>query len=128
MSDDSRDLSRRERQIMDLLFRVGRATAAEVMEGLPDAPSYSAVRALLRILEQKGHVRHEEEGRAYVFLPVVRRDTARQTALSHLLKTFFDNSTEQAVAALLEIKGQRLSEAELDRVARLVDQAKKEGR
>jgi predicted transcriptional regulator len=98
------------------------------MDGLPDAPSYSAVRALLRILEQKGHVRHEEEGRAYVYLPVVRRDAARQHALSHLLKTFFDNSAEQAVAALLELKGPKLSGAELERVARLVDQAKKEGR
>src|SRR3954470_17489067 len=85
-------LSRRERQIMDFLFRVHRATAADVMEGLPDAPSYSAVRALLRILEQKGHIKHEEEGRAYVYMPLQRRDSARQSALSHLLKTFFDNS------------------------------------
>ena len=123
-----RDLSRRERQIMDLLFRKGRATAAEVMEGIPDAPSYSAVRALLRILEQKGHVRHEEEGRAYVYMPQVRRDTARQSALSHLLKTFFDNSAEQAVAALLAIKGEKMTDAELDRMSRLIQQAKTEGR
>jgi predicted transcriptional regulator len=123
-----RDLTRRERQIMDLLFRVGRATAAEVMEGLPDAPSYSAVRALLRILEQKGHVRHEEEGRAYVYLPVARRDAARQSALSHLLKTFFDNSAEQAVAALLALKGERMSEGELERIAKLIDHARREGR
>ena len=128
MADDTRDLSRRERQIMDLLVRTGRATAAEVMEGLQDAPSYSAVRALLRILEQKGHVRHEEEGRAYVYLPVVRRDAARQNALSHLLKTFFDNSAEQAVAALLAIKGEKMSEAELDRMSKLIDDAKNEGR
>src|SRR6476659_3282819 len=113
---------------MDLLFRVGRATAAEVMDGLPDAPSYSAVRALLRILEQKGHVKHEEEGRAYVYMPLVRRDTARQNALSHLLKTFFDNSAEQAVAALLAIKGQKMSDAELERMSKLIDGAKKEGR
>jgi predicted transcriptional regulator len=113
---------------MDLLYRVGRATAADVMEGLSDAPSYSAVRALLRILEQKGHIRHEEEGRAYVYLPVARRDAARKTALSHLLKTFFDNSAEQAVAALLAIKGEKMSEAELDRMSRLIDAAKKEGR
>jgi predicted transcriptional regulator len=125
---ETRDLSRRERQIMDLLFRVGRATAAEVMDGLPDAPSYSAVRALLRILERKGHVRHEEEGRAYVYLPVVRRDAARQSALSHLLKTFFDNSAEQAVAALLAMKGEKMSEGELERMARLIEQARKEGR
>jgi predicted transcriptional regulator len=125
---ETRDLSRRERQIMDFLFRVGRATAAEVLDGLPDAPSYSAVRALLRILEQKGHVRHEEEGRAYVYRPVVRRDAARQHALSHLLKTFFDNSAEQAVAALLAIKGEKMSQGELERMAKLIDAAKKEGR
>jgi len=113
---------------MDLLFRVGRATAAEVMEGLPDAPSYSAVRALLRILEQKGHIRHEVEGRAYVYTPLQRRDSARQSALSHLLKTFFDNSAEQALAALLAIKGEKLSEAELERMAKLIDAAKREGR
>jgi BlaI family transcriptional regulator, penicillinase repressor len=123
-----RDLSRRERQIMDLLFRKGQATAAEVMDGIPDAPSYSAVRALLRILEQKGHVRHEEEGRAYVYMPLVRRDTARQSALSHLLKTFFDNSAEQAVAALLAIKGEKMSDAELDRMSRMIQDARTEGR
>jgi len=128
VAHETRDLSRRERQIMDLLFRVGRATAAEVMDGLPDAPSYSAVRALLRILERKGHVRHEEEGRAYVYLPVVRRDAARQSALSHLLKTFFDNSAEQAVAALLAMKGEKMSEGELERMARLIEHARKEGR
>ena len=128
MSADTRDLSRRERQIMDFLFRMGRATAAEVMEGLHDAPSYSAVRALLRILEQKGHIRHEEEGRAYVYMPLQRRDSARQSALSHLLKTFFDNSAEQAVAALLAIKGEKMTEAELERMSKLIDAAKKEGR
>src|SRR4051812_22803962 len=127
-ASDSQDLSRRERQIMNLLFRVGRATAAEVMDGLDDAPSYSAVRALLRILEQKGHIRHEEEGRAYVYMPLVRRDAARQSALSHLLRTFFDNSAEQAVAALLAIKGEKMSEAELERMSRLIDAAKTEGR
>ena len=123
-----RDLSRRERQIMDLLFRKGRATAADVMNGIPEAPSYSAVRALLRILEQKGHVRHEEEGRAYVYMPLARRDAVRQTALSHLLKTFFDNSAEQAVAALLAIKGEKMSDAELDRMSRMIEHAKTEGR
>ena len=123
-----RYLSRRERQIMDFLFRTGRATAAEVMDGLSDAPSYSAVRALLRILEQKGHIRHEEEGRAYVYMPLVRRDAARQTALTHLLKTFFDNSAEQAVAALLAIKGEKMSDAELERMSKMIEQAKTEGR
>ena len=122
------DLSRRERQIMDLLYRGGRASAADVMKGLPDAPSYSAVRALLRILETKGHIRHEEEGRAYIYMPIARRSDARQSALSHLLKTFFDNSAEQAVAALLAIKGERMSDAELDRMRDLIDGAKKEGR
>jgi predicted transcriptional regulator len=125
---NDRDLSRRERQIMDFLFRVGKATAADVMEGLPDAPSYSAVRALLRILEQKGHIRHEEEGRAYVYMPLVRRADARQSALSHLLKTFFDNSAEQAVAALLAIRGEKMSDAELERMSKLIDAAKTEGR
>jgi predicted transcriptional regulator len=125
---ETRDLSRRERQIMDVLFRVGRATAAEVLDGLPDAPSYSAVRALLRILERKGHIRHEAEGRAYVYLPVVRRDAARQSALSHLLKTFFDDSTEQAMAALLAMKGEKMSEGELERIARMIEHARKEGR
>jgi predicted transcriptional regulator len=125
---NDRDLSRRERQIMDFLFRTGRATAADVMEGLSDAPSYSAVRALLRILEQKGHIRHEEEGRAYVYMPLVRRDAARQTALTHLLKTFFDNSAEQAVAALLAIKGEKMSGAELERMSRMIEKAKTEGR
>ena len=127
-SNADRDLSRRERQIMDILHRSGRATAAEVLDGLPDAPSYSAVRALLKILETKGHVKHEEEGRAYVYLPIVRRTDARQSALSHLLKTFFDNSAEQAVAALLAIKGEKMSDAELNRMSKLIEEAKKEGR
>jgi BlaI family penicillinase repressor len=125
VTNETRDLSRRERQIMDFLFRVGRATAAEVREGLSDAPSYSAIRALLRILEQKGHIRHEEEGRAYVYLPSVRRDAARQSALSHLLKTFFDNSAEQALAAMLAIKGEKMSEAELERMSRLIEAARR---
>ena len=122
------DLSRRERQIMDILHRAGRSTAAEVLGNIADAPSYSAVRALLKILETKGHVRHEEEGRAYVYMPIVRRTDARQSALSHLLKTFFDNSAEQAVAALLTIKGEKMTDAELGRMSKLIDKAKKEGR
>lgn len=122
------DLSRRERQIMDLLYRLERATAAEVLEGLTDPPSYSAVRALLRVLEDKGHVRHEEEGRAYVYLPVTRRVDARQSALSHMLKTFFDNSAEQAVAALLTVKGKKLTDQELSRLSAMIENARKEGR
>ncbi len=122
------DLSRRERQIMDLLHRDGRASAAQLMEGLADPPSYSAVRALLRVLEEKGHIRHEEEGRAYIYMPVVRRSDARQSALSHLLRTFFDNSAEQAVAALLTVKGRKMSNEELTRISQMIDQARKEER
>lgn len=121
-------LSRRERQIMDFLYERERASVAEVMEGIADAPSYSAVRALLNTLEQKGHVTHKEDGRAYIYMPTVKKDSARKGALSHLVKTFFNGSTEQAVAALLDLKRDRLSDAELDRVARLVEKAKEEGR
>ena len=122
------ELSRRERQIMDFLYQRERASVAEVMDGIADPPSYSAVRAMLRTLEEKGHVTHIEDGRAYIYQPTVRKDTARQGALSHLLKTFFDGSTEKAVAALLDLKGPRLSKAELDRVAELVALAREEGR
>lgn len=127
-NDEMAGLSRRERQIMDFLFQRGEASVGEVMEGIADPPGYSAVRATLRTLEQKGRVVHQEEGRAYIYRPTVRRDAARRSALSHVLKTFFDNSAEQAVAALLELRGPKLSDAELKRVARLVDDAKKEGR
>src|SRR5262245_36184808 len=89
------DLSRRERQIMDLLFQRGRATAAEVRAGLPDPPSYSAVRAMLRVLEEKGHVRHAQEGQRYVYLPRLARERAKRSALRHVVKTFFDGSAEQ---------------------------------
>jgi predicted transcriptional regulator len=126
--DELRGLSRRERQIMDLLFQRGKASVGEVMDGIPDPPGYSAVRATLRTLEQKGRVTHEEDGRAYIYRPTLRRDAARKSALTHVLKTFFDNSAEQAVAALLELKGPRLSEAQLERVSRLIENAKKEGR
>lgn len=113
---------------MDYLYQAGRATASEVLDALPDPPGYSAVRTTLRILEQKGHVRHEEEGRAYVYMPVIRKDAARKRALAHLLKTFFDNSTEQAVAALVDLAGPKTSAAEMDRIAKIIDEAKKEGR
>jgi predicted transcriptional regulator len=126
--DELTGLSRRERQIMDFLFQRGKASVGEVLDGIPNPPGYSAVRATLRTLEQKGRVIHEEDGRAYVYRPTQRRDAARKSALTHVLKTFFDNSAEQAVAALLELKGTKLTTAELDRVARMVDQAKKEGR
>ena len=120
-------LSRREREIMDVIYRAGRATAAEVLDQLTDPPSYSAVRALLRVLEDKGHLRHEEEGPRYVFVPTVPRERARQSALRQMLHTFFDGSTEQAVAALLDMKS-KLSDAELDRLSQLIADARKEGR
>ena len=119
-------LSRRERQIMDILFRRGRATAAEVMEELPGDPSYSTVRTQLRVLEEKGHVCHEEDGLRYVYLPAIARHTARKSALRHLLDTFFDGSAEKAVAALLGGEGSRLSEDELNRIAGLVAKARKD--
>ena len=120
-------LSRREREIMDVIYRAGRATAAEVLDQLADPPSYSAVRALLRVLEGKGHLRHEEDGPRYVFIPTVPRERALQSALRQLLHTFFDGSTEQAVAALLDSRT-RLSDEELARLSRLIADARKEGR
>ena len=122
------DLSRRERQIVDILYAQGRATAAEVQAALPDPPSYSAVRAMLRILEDKGHVRHEQDGPRYVYLATLGRDRARRSALQHLVRTFFDGSATQAAAALLDMSDDRLSDEELDRLARLVDKAREEGR
>ena len=120
-------LSRRERQIMDVIYRRGRATAAEVLEDLPDPPSYSAVRALLRLLEEKGHVRHEQDGPRYIFLPTVNRERARRTALKHVVRTFFDGSATDAVAALLE-SDSALSDSELDRLSSMIQEARKEGR
>jgi predicted transcriptional regulator len=117
-------LTRRERQIMDVLFRRGRATAAEVMEELPGTPSYSTVRTQLRVLEEKGHARHEEEGIRYVYMPAVRLHTARKTALKHLVDTFFDGSSEKAVAALLGGEASRVSPEELDRIAELIAKAR----
>src|SRR5919205_3375575 len=122
-----RDLSRRERQILDILYQRGRATAAEVQAALPEPPSYSAVRALLRILEDKGHVRHEQDGPRYVYLPTVARDNAKRSALRHILQTFFDGSAEQAISALLDESSAKLSSAELDRLARLIEGARKSG-
>jgi BlaI family penicillinase repressor len=120
-------LSRRERQIMDILYREGRATASGIHQALPDRPTYSAVRAKLRVLEEKGHVRHEEQALRYVYLPVVSHDKARQSALGHLLETFFDNSAEQAITALLNLKTAGLSRVKLDRLSKLIEEAKKEG-
>jgi BlaI family penicillinase repressor len=120
-------LSRRERQIMDILFRRGRATAAEVMAELPNDPSYSTVRTQLRVLEQKGHVRHEQDGLRFIYTPIVARQTARKSALRHVIETFFDGSPEKAVAALLGGEATKLSDEELDRIASLISKARKDG-
>jgi BlaI family transcriptional regulator, penicillinase repressor len=125
---DLSGITKREREILDILFAKGRASAAEVLDELRDPPSYSAVRTLLTRLEQKGFVTHTEEGRAYVYAPVVAKDDARESALAHLLKTFFDNSTENAVAALLTRRGRKPSAQELDRVARLIEETRGRGR
>jgi len=125
--DAHRNLSRRERQMMDILYQKGRATAAEIHAALPDPPTYSAVRAKLRVLEEKGHIRHEEEALRYVYLPVVARDSARKSALRHMVSTFFAGSVEDTVAALLDLSAANLSEKDLDRISQLVEQAKKEG-
>ena len=127
MKQPHSDLSRRERQIIDILYARGRATAADVQAALPDPPSYSAVRAMLRILEDKGHVRHEQDGPRYVYLPTVARDNAKRSALRHMLQTFFDGSAEQAISALLDDSSARLSDRELERLARMIDQARRTG-
>ena len=121
-------LSRRERQIMDILYRNGKASANDVRDAMDDAPSYSAVRAMLRVLEEKGHVRHQAEGLKYVYVPTVARDKAKRSAVKHMLETFFNGSPEQAVAALLDVASTRLTREELDRMAQLIEQAKKEGK
>jgi BlaI family transcriptional regulator, penicillinase repressor len=121
-------LSRRERQIMDVLFRAGRASAADVLAAISDPPSYSAVRAHLRTLEEKGHARHEAEDLRYVYIPTMRQEQARDSALAHLVETFFGGSVAQAATALLDPGSARLTTEELDRLARLIDEARKEGR
>jgi BlaI family transcriptional regulator, penicillinase repressor len=121
-------LSRRERQIMDVLYSRGSATAAEVQQNIHDAPSYSAVRALLRILEEKGHIKHSYDGPRYVYSPIISRPVAQKSALKQLVKTFFDGSTSNAVAALLDMSSKELSETELERLAEIVEQAKHEGK
>ncbi len=120
-------LSRREREILHILYREGRAAAAEVRERLTDAPSYSAVRATLRILEEKGHAVHELDGQRYVYLPAVSRERAKRSALRQVLHTFFDNSAAQAISALLGDASASLTEDELDRISAMVEKARKEG-
>jgi predicted transcriptional regulator len=121
-------LTRREREIMDVLYRLGRATAGDVIKALPGNPTSSTVRTQLRVLEEKGHVRHEEQGLRYVYVPEVPRHAARKSALRHLVNTFFDGSAEKVVAAVLGGEGARLSEDELDRIADLLAKARKDGR
>jgi BlaI family transcriptional regulator, penicillinase repressor len=121
-------LSRRERQIMDILYQRGKASASEVREAMPDAPSYSAVRAMLRVLEEKGHVKHVEEGLKYVYVPVVAREKAKKSAVKHVLDTFFAGSPEQIVAALLDVSAEKLTGEELDRMADLIEKARREGK
>jgi BlaI family transcriptional regulator, penicillinase repressor len=119
-------LSRRERQIMDVLYKLERGTVAEVLARMPGEPHYSTVRTQLRVLEEKGHVRHEEDGLRYVYIPAVPRDVARRSALRHLIDTFFEGSTEKAVAALLGGEASKISPEELERLSRLVARGRKE--
>jgi predicted transcriptional regulator len=128
MSEQHETLSRREREVMDILHRRGQATVSEVMEDLVDPPTYSAVRSILRVLEGKGHISHREDGPRYIYVPAVARDRARGAALDHLVNTFFGGSAERAVAALLRRSDLEMSESDLKKLAREVQQAKAEGR
>ena len=119
-------LSRRERQIMEILYQHGKASASEVRELMEGAPGYSAVRAMLRVLEEKGHVKHEAEGLKYVYVPTVGREKAKRSAVKHVLDTFFNGSPGQIVAALLDVSSTRLTRGELDRMAEMIEKAKKE--
>jgi predicted transcriptional regulator len=121
-------LSRRERQIMDILYQRGKASASEVRGAMEAAPGYSAVRAMLRVLEEKGHVKHQAEGLKYVYVPVVARDKAKRSAVKHVMETFFNGSAEQIVAALLDVSSTRLTREELDRMSEMIEAAKKEGK
>ncbi|HEV8364525.1 MAG TPA: BlaI/MecI/CopY family transcriptional regulator [Gemmatimonadaceae bacterium] len=127
MRNSLSDLGRRERQIMDVLFRRGRATAAEVLEDLPDPPSYSAVRGMLRLLEDKGYVAHDWDGPRHVFRPTADTRQVQRSAAKHLLQTFFNNSMESAVAAMLGVADRPLTSQELDRLSKLIEQTRKKG-
>ena len=127
MKEPHQQLSRRERQIMDVIYRLGKATAADVHERLPDQPTYSTVRAKLRVLEEKGFVRHEEQGPRYIFIPITPRDKARRSALQHLVDTFFGGSAEQVVATLLDSSASKLSDDQLNRLSQMIEKARKEG-
>lgn len=121
------ELGRRERQIMDVLFRRGRASASDVLQELPDPPSYSSVRSMLRLLETKGHVRHEWEGPRHIYLPTKGRGKVQRSAAKHILETFFNNSMETAVAAMLGATDKPISREELERLAQLVERARRKG-
>ena len=121
-------LSRRERQIMEIVYQRGKASASDIRDAMDDAPSYSAVRALLRVLEHKGHVKHESDGLKYVYVPVVNRDKAKRSAFKQLLDTFFSDSPDQIVAALLDVSAKRLTREELDRMTAMIEKAKREGK
>jgi BlaI family penicillinase repressor len=121
-------LSRRERQILEILYQRGKAAASEVREAMQDAPSYSAVRTLLGVLEEKGHVKHRAEGLRYVYRPVIGREKAKRTAVKHLLDTYFNGSPEQIVAALLDVSSTELTREELDRMTEMIEKAKREGK
>jgi predicted transcriptional regulator len=122
-----RDLGRRERQIMDVIFQLGEASVGDVLERLPDPPSYSAVRTMIRLLESKGFLRHRRQGTKYVYRPTQSKDSASRSAMRHLIKTFFGDSAPDAVAAILDVSTERLSEDDLRRIERLIDEARKEG-
>jgi BlaI family transcriptional regulator, penicillinase repressor len=128
MAPEIPGLSRRERQIMDVLYRLGEGTVTEVHERISDAPSYSAVRATMRVLEDKGHLRHRQDGQRYVYLPTVPQDKAKTAALKHVVGTFFNGSAEQAVMALLEMSDAKIPESDLKRLAARIRDAEREGR
>lgn len=121
-------LSRRERQIMDIIYELNEATVIQVLERIANPPSYSTIRALLRVLEEKGHLSHKKQGPRYIYAPTLSRDKARQNALKHLMKTFFDNSTEEVVAALLDISEDNLSDQDYKRITELIKKVRQEGR
>lgn len=121
-------LSRREREIMDILYQRGKSSASEVREAMPNAPSYSAVRAMLRVLEEKGHVKHRSEGLRYVYVPTVAHEKAKRSAVKHLVDTFFSDAPEDVVAALLDVSSTRVTREELDRMSEMIERAKQEGK
>lgn len=128
MTDIPRDLGRRERQILETVYRLGRATVSQVRTELPDPPSYSAVRGMLNLLEEKGHLRHEQDGLRYVYLPVVEATEASRSALAHVVRTFFGGSPAEAATALFELPDRKLSRDELEQLSRMIRQAMREGR